>query len=37
MSIFDYQIFSYTFIYNYKDDLKIAISKNEKKTFLEKL
>ena len=36
MSIFDYQIFSYTFIYNYKDDLKIRNSKNEKINFPEK-
>ena len=33
MSNFNYQIFSYTFIYNYKDDLKITNNKNEKIIF----
>ena len=36
MTYFNYQIFSYTFIYNYKDDIKITNSKNDKINFPEK-
>ena len=36
MLYFNYQIFSYTFIYNYKDDIKITNSKNDKINFPEK-